>query len=69
MVTTSQRGVSFAASALLGFAGLMTWSTPAVAQTRYPASWSSLDAHNPAPDWFQDAKFGVYYHWGAFGTC
>jgi alpha-L-fucosidase len=20
------------------------------------------------PEWFQDAKFGVYYHWGAFAT-
>lgn len=19
----------------------------------------------PAPAWFQDAKFGIYYHWGA----
>jgi alpha-L-fucosidase len=46
----------------------MAWSPRAWGQTRYTASWTSLDAHNPAPDWFQDAKFGIYYHWGAFGT-
>jgi alpha-L-fucosidase len=43
-------------------------SRTALGQTRYTASWTSLDKHNPAPDWFKDAKFGIYYHWGAFGT-
>lgn len=22
----------------------------------------------PAPEWFQDAKFGIYYHWGVFSV-
>jgi alpha-L-fucosidase len=54
----------------LGFAcaALLVCSLPAFAQTRYTASWTSLDTHNPAPEWFQDAKFGIYYHWGAFAT-
>src|SRR6266568_5629063 len=34
----------------------------------YTASWSSVDQHPPAPEWFQDAKFGIYYHWGAFSV-
>ncbi|HEV2346084.1 MAG TPA: alpha-L-fucosidase [Actinocrinis sp.] len=34
----------------------------------YSASWSSVDQHPPAPAWFQDAKFGIYYHWGAFSV-
>jgi len=34
----------------------------------YTASWSSVDQHPPAPTWFQDAKFGIYYHWGAFSV-
>ena len=49
-------------------AAFTTWSPQASAQTTYSASWTSLDTHNPAPEWFQDAKFGIYYHWGAFGT-
>ena len=40
----------------------------ASAQTTYTASWTSLDTHIAAPEWFQDAKFGIYYHWGAFGV-
>jgi alpha-L-fucosidase len=30
----------------------------------YTASWASVDQHPPAPTWFQDAKFGIYFHWG-----
>lgn len=43
---------------------------PAVlnAQTRYTASWTSVDKHNPSPEWFKDAKFGIYFHWGVFSV-
>src|SRR6185312_1497324 len=34
----------------------------------YTAAWSSVDQHTPAPEWFQDAKFGIYYHWGVFSV-
>lgn len=32
----------------------------------YTADWSSLAKHEPAPQWFQDAKFGIYFHWGPY---
>lgn len=28
----------------------------------------SVDQHVAAPEWFQDAKFGIYHHWGAFSA-
>ncbi|MBX6384856.1 MAG: alpha-L-fucosidase [Microbispora sp.] len=34
----------------------------------YTASWSSVDQHPPAAEWFQDAKFGIYFHWGVFSV-
>ncbi|KAK1974717.1 alpha-L-fucosidase [Colletotrichum cereale] len=34
----------------------------------YEATWESTDKHNASPEWFRDAKFGVYWHWGAFTT-
>lgn len=34
----------------------------------YTPSWSSVDLHPPAPEWYQDAKFGIYYHWGVFSV-
>ena len=33
-----------------------------VGQT-YQASWESLDKRK-TPEWFQDAKFGIFIHWG-----
>jgi alpha-L-fucosidase len=32
----------------------------------YTATWASVDQHPPAPEWFKDAKFGIYFHWGVF---
>ena len=68
MTNLFKRLIPLATSALLFASVSLSWSPVAVGQTRYTASWSSLDTHNPAPEWFQDAKFGIYYHWGAFGT-
>lgn len=34
---------------------------------RYEASWSSL-RHHPTPKWFEDAKFGIYFHWGPYSV-
>jgi alpha-L-fucosidase len=31
-------------------------------------TWASVDQHPPAAEWFQDAKFGIYYHWGVFSV-
>ena len=33
----------------------------------YEPEWTSLEKHNP-PEWFRDAKFGIYTHWGPI-TC
>ena len=31
----------------------------------YSASWESLKSHQ-IPEWFRDAKFGIYFHWGIY---
>ncbi len=33
----------------------------------YQADWESLKQHK-TPDWFQDAKFGIYCHWGPYSV-
>ncbi len=30
----------------------------------FKPSWESLQAHYKTPDWFRDAKFGIWAHWG-----
>lgn len=34
----------------------------------YTPDWESLSKHNEAPEWFQDAKFGIYFHWGLYSV-
>nr|CAD7425016.1 unnamed protein product [Timema monikensis] len=33
----------------------------------YEANWDSLDAR-PIPEWYEDAKLGVFLHWGVFSV-
>ncbi len=33
----------------------------------YQPNWESLDAR-PTPQWFKDAKFGVFIHWGVYAV-
>ena len=39
-----------------------------IADGPYRADWESLKAHNEAPDWFRDAKIGIYFHWGVYSV-
>ena len=32
----------------------------------YTADWDSLVKHNESPNWFLDAKLGIYFYWGVF---
>lgn len=55
---------------VLQFVGLLG-AQVALAQpqpTSYSPNWQSIDQHPAAPEWFQDAKLGIWYHWGPFTT-
>jgi alpha-L-fucosidase len=36
-------------------------------EEKYAAQWASLD-QRPTPQWYQDAKFGVFIHWGVYSV-
>jgi len=36
-------------------------------RVRYTADWKSLDAR-PLPSWYDEAKFGIFIHWGLFSV-
>lgn len=40
---------------------------PTAAAPRYEPRWESLD-QRPTPEWFADAKFGVFIHWGVYSV-
>lgn len=37
------------------------------AQERYQATWESLKKYQ-VPEWFRDAKFGIFIHWGVYSV-
>lgn len=34
----------------------------------FEASWESLEANYRVPEWFKDAKFGIFMHWGLYSV-
>lgn len=38
-----------------------------VISLKYEPTWSSLDAR-PLPAWYDDAKLGIFIHWGVFSV-
>ena len=44
----------------------LTMARPAPAQ-HYAPTWESIDKR-PTPPWFDDAKFGIFIHWGVYSV-
>jgi alpha-L-fucosidase len=48
--------------------GILLWLSPAAALAQsYEPVWESLD-RRPVPQWFTDAKFGIFIHWGVYSV-
>ncbi len=41
-------------------------SATAADQIVFEPNLKSLENHNEVPDWFRDAKLGIYFHWGPY---
>jgi alpha-L-fucosidase len=59
-------GITGGAAAAGLFRAGTVWAT--VGPQSYTPTWASVDQHPPAAEWFQDAKFGIYFHWGVFSV-
>ena len=46
---------------------LLFISLNAIAQEKYEATWESIDSR-PIPEWFGNAKFGIFIHWGLYSV-
>jgi alpha-L-fucosidase len=51
---------------LLSIIGINACSTHK--QQKFQPSFESLEQANPVPEWFKDAKFGIYFHWGVYSV-
>ncbi len=53
--------------------GVISCNQPSETQSQIPerepyeATWESLQTYE-CPEWFKDAKFGIYTHWGAYSV-
>jgi alpha-L-fucosidase len=45
----------------------LAFAAAASAQARYAANWASID-RRPSPQWYADAKFGIFIHWGVYSV-
>ena len=55
------------------FITLMMWAETSKSQTAhlpapYEAMIASLNQRTKAPEWFKDAKLGIYFHWGLYSV-
>lgn len=47
---------------------ILAFIFPLIAFTQsYQPNWESLDSR-PTPQWFKDAKFGIFIHWGVYSV-
>jgi alpha-L-fucosidase len=38
------------------------------AEVKFEETWESLSTTDREPEWFKDAKFGIYFHWGVYSV-
>jgi len=53
--------------AILAVAVLASCTSKPVSKI-YEPTWESLGTHEAAPEWFRDAKLGIYFHWGVYSV-
>lgn len=46
---------------------LLAFCTASVHAQHYTPDWESIDSR-PVPEWFEDAKFGIFIHWGLYSV-
>ena len=46
---------------------LLAMNSHRLSAEEYKPAWESLD-QRPIPGWFQDAKFGIFIHWGVYSV-
>ena len=62
------RKMHFTIVSLLLVLGIITSPLGTSAEgVHYEPTWDSLDAR-PLPQWYDEAKFGIFIHWGVFSV-
>lgn len=43
-------------------------TTETKSEPKFKETWESLSTNERDPEWFKDAKFGIYFHWGLYSV-
>jgi alpha-L-fucosidase len=53
---------------ILCVTGLLGQNPVQTQEQVFQPTFESLEKSNPVPEWFKDAKFGIYFHWGVYSV-
>jgi alpha-L-fucosidase len=59
---------SMAISLNLFALGIISEITAQTQKQDFQPTFASLKKSTPVPEWFKDAKFGIYFHWGVYSV-
>ena len=51
----------------LSISEILLWLVLYKISAQYAPDWNSLD-QRPLPKWYDDAKIGIFIHWGVFSV-
>jgi len=60
--------ILFAFLLILFTAGMPDEISAQTQKQDFQPNFKSLEQVNPVPEWFKDAKFGIYFHWGVYSV-
>ena len=46
---------------------LLCFSATTISAQKYQPAWDSID-QRPTPEWFTEARFGIFIHWGTYSV-
>ena len=52
----------------LSMTGIFSSIATQAQKQNFQPNFPSLEKTNPVPEWFKDAKFGIYFHWGVYSV-
>jgi len=53
---------------VLSITGIIGMTSCQTKKQDFQPDFESLEKVNPVPEWFKDAKFGIYFHWGVYSV-
>ena len=64
----ADRTVNFTMPSLSAAVVRITLDSIQTKKQEFQPTFESLENVNPVPEWFKDAKFGIYFHWGVYSV-